>query len=132
MHDKTLALARLDEAQAHIEALGRSADPGNFSASVAQGTEIARELLQILLVSERKDFAADADLLTLWKTLVKGQPHWNTIRDNCRELVYYQNCLDLGREDALPPQPEKMLLHTLRHLYLYARSHTEQSQEDPS
>ena len=132
MYDKTLALARLDEAQAHIEALGRNAAKHDLSASMAKGIASARELLQVLLTSERKEFNPDADLLSLWKTLVKGQPHWNTIRDNCRELVYYQNCLDMGRQDALPPQPEKMLLHTLRHLYLYSRSHTEQSQEEIS
>ncbi|MEY2343053.1 hypothetical protein AB4090_13215 [Acidithiobacillus sp. IBUN Pt1247-S3] len=130
MYDKTLALARLDEAQARIEELGRNTAKRDFSASVQEGTTIARQLLQVLLASERKEFDPNADLLSLWKTLVKGQPHWNTIRDNCRELVYYQNCLEMGREDALPPQPEKMLLHTLRHLYLYARSHTEQSQEE--
>ncbi|MEL5849266.1 MAG: hypothetical protein U7M05_07860 [Candidatus Igneacidithiobacillus chanchocoensis] len=132
MYDKTLALARLDEAQAQIEALGRQSVGQDFPVSLDQGVQIARQILQVLLTAERKDFAADADLLSLWKTLVKGQPHWNTIRDNCRELVYYQNCLAMDREDALPPQPDKMLLHTLRHLYLYARSHTEQSSEEPS
>ena len=130
MYDKTLALARLDEAQAQIEALGRHSADQDFSARVDQGLQIARQILQTLLTAERKEFAADADLLSLWKTLVKGQPHWNTIRDNCRELVFYQNCLAMDREDALPPQPDKMLLHTLRHLYLYTRSHTEQSSEE--
>jgi hypothetical protein len=54
--------------------------------------------------------------------LVKGDPTWTTIRDNCRELVYYRNCLDLGRADALPGAPEKMAVRTLRHIYLYMRT----------
>lgn len=132
MYDKTLTLARLDAAQARIEALGRNAANHEFSANLQEGMAIASDILQALLASEGKESDPDADLLALWKTLVKGQPHWNTIRDNCRELVYYQNCLAMDRADALPPQPQKMLLHTLRHLYLYARSHAEQSQEETS
>jgi hypothetical protein len=64
----------------------------------------------------------DADVLEVWKTLVKGDPTWNAIRDNCRELVYYRNCLVLGRADALPPQPHRMAVRTARHIYLYMRT----------
>jgi hypothetical protein len=54
--------------------------------------------------------------------LVKGDPTWNTIRDNTRELVYYANCLELGRADALPAAPQKMAVRTARHVYLYVRT----------
>jgi len=66
--------------------------------------------------------AADADVLEVWKVLVKGDPTWNTIRDNTRELVYYANCLAAGRADALPAAPQKMAVRTARHVYLYVRS----------
>lgn len=65
---------------------------------------------------------AGADILELFKVLVKGEPTWNAIRDNCRELVYYQNCINMGREDALPKAPEKMAVRTARHVYLYMKT----------
>jgi len=63
-----------------------------------------------------------ADLLEAFKALVKGDPTWNAIRDNLRELVYYRNCLAAGRVDALPAVPEKMAIRLARHLYLYLRT----------
>ncbi len=66
--------------------------------------------------------AADADVLDAFKVLVKGDPTWNAIRDNCRELVYYRNCIAAGRRDALPKVPEKMAVRTARHIYLYMRT----------
>ena len=62
------------------------------------------------------------DLLDVFKALVKSDPSWNTIRDNCRELVYYRNCLDMERSDALPQHPEKMAVRTLRHIYLFMKT----------
>lgn len=66
--------------------------------------------------------AADADFLDAFKVLVKGDPTWNAIRDNCRELVYYRNCINMGRGDALPSVPEKMAVRTARHVYLYIKT----------
>jgi len=63
----------------------------------------------------------DADVLEVWNRLVKGDPAWNAIRDNCRELVYYRNCLAAGRTDALPAAPERMAVRLARHVYLYVR-----------
>lgn len=65
--------------------------------------------------------APDADILDTWKLLVKGDPGWNAIRDNCRELVYYRNCMAAGREDALPAAPARMAVRLARHIYLYVR-----------
>ena len=65
---------------------------------------------------------ADADFLDAFKVLVKGDPAWNAIRDNCRELVYYRNCINMGRRDALPKVPEKMAVRTARHVYLYIKT----------
>ncbi len=135
MHDQTRVLVRLDALKERIGGAllaGRQPplDVPDLSRQVDEGLEIAREMLMAVLDGEHRQYDAGAGLLELWKSLVRGAPHWNTIRDNCRELVYYRNCLDMERLDALPPEPEKMLVHILRHLYLYLRSHTEQSQEE--
>ena len=63
----------------------------------------------------------DADILETWKILVKGDPAWNAIRDNCRELVYYRNCVVAGQLDALPVAPARMAVRLARHVYLYVR-----------
>jgi hypothetical protein len=64
---------------------------------------------------------AGTDILEIWKALVKGDPTWNALRDNCRELVYYRNCVAGGREDALPAAPARMAVRLARHIYLYVR-----------
>ncbi|AEM48552.1 conserved protein of unknown function [Acidithiobacillus ferrivorans] len=121
-------ISTLDAAHERIEALARQQVAGMaLPELVAAGVAEAAAMLRIMLAAEHKPYASDADLLELWKTLVKGLPHWNTIRDNCRELVYYQNCLNAERADALPAQPERMVIHTLRHIFLYMRSHAEQN-----
>jgi len=63
----------------------------------------------------------DADILETWKLLVKGDPTWNAIRDNCRELVFYRNCIAGSRADALPTAPARMAVRLVRHVYLYVR-----------
>ena len=65
--------------------------------------------------------APDADVLEVWNRLVKSDPAWNAIRDNCRELLYYRNCLAAGRTDALPAAPGRMAVRLARHVYLYVR-----------
>jgi hypothetical protein len=65
---------------------------------------------------------ADADVLEVWRALVKGDPTWNAIRDNCRELVFYRNCLAAGRTDALPTAAHRMAVRLARHVYLYVRT----------
>jgi hypothetical protein len=66
--------------------------------------------------------APEADVLEVWRALAKGDPSWNAIRDNCRELVFYRNCLAEGRQDALPPAPHRMAVRTARHVCLYVRT----------
>jgi hypothetical protein len=73
-------------------------------------------------VGEKQAPAESEDILDVFKALVKGDPSWNTIRDNIRELVYYKNCITMDRSDALPPVPDKMAMRTLRHLYLFMRT----------
>ena len=61
------------------------------------------------------------DVLEIWNRLVKGDPTWNAVRDNCRELVYYRNCIAAERADALPAAPARMTVRLTRHIYLYVR-----------
>jgi hypothetical protein len=56
---------------------------------------------------------------------VKGDPGWNAIRENLRELVYYGNCIALGRRDALPAAPERMAIRLARHVHLYVKTRCE-------
>jgi len=86
----------------------------------------ARALIDAVLVAGGKPPAPlDADLLEAFKQLARDAPRWNAMRDNLRELVYYRNCLALGRRDALPTASERMALRTARHVYLYMRSRCE-------
>jgi hypothetical protein len=88
----------------------------------ASGAALALLRAYLAAVGSKPVPAEDADLLDAFKVLVKGDPTWNAIRDNLRELVYYRNCLAAGRADALPAVPEKMAIRLARHLYLYLRT----------
>lgn len=95
---------------------------------LAETVAVTMELLQKLVTAyvaaagQKAPLGADADFLDAFKVLVKGDPTWNAIRDNCRELVYYRNCINMGRRDALPNVPEKMAVRTARHVYLYIKT----------
>jgi len=115
------------EVDAELAALEQSmAAAGTLplSATVDQALALASRLLIACTADEGKKPipAAGADILELFKVLVKGEPSWNAIRDNCRELVYYRNCINMGREDALPVAAEKMAVRTARHVYLYMKT----------
>jgi hypothetical protein len=107
-------IAALEAAARATDALGEVLEP-----AIAL---VARTLRARLEADGKSAPADDADLLAVWRALVKGDPTWNAIRDNCRELVFYRNCLALGRTDALPPAPHRMAVRTVRHIFLYVRS----------
>lgn len=92
--------------------------------TVEQAAGVIRDLITAYLVEEGKKEipGRGTDLLQVFKVLVKGEPTWHAIRDNCRELVYYRNCINMERQDALPPVPEKMAVRTARHVCLYIRT----------
>lgn len=91
---------------------------------LAASIEIVTELMRAYIAAEGAKAVPEptTDILEVWKVLVKGDPTWNAIRDNCRELVYYRNCLAENRGDALPAAPQKMAVRTARHIYLYIRT----------
>ena len=122
-----LLAERLDAIDRQLRALeSRLADsrPEDLPAFLGPALEAVRGTMLAYLEAEGAKLLPPpgTDVLEVWKVLVKGDPTWNSIRDNTRELVYYANCLELGRADALPAAPQKMAVRTARHVYLYVRS----------
>jgi len=108
-----------------------------LSTTVDASLDLTRVLLRGYIVSRATDTGASTlpashasadsdDVLEIFKVFVKGDPSLNAVRDNIRELVYYRNCIDMQREDALPVRPDAMAVRTVRHIYLYLRSRSEQ------
>jgi hypothetical protein len=121
MHEE---LERIDAEISAWERKLAAGEPVALKEALEAATGIALALIRAYVAAEgaKPAPAADADLLEAFKVLVKGDPTWNAIRDTLRELVYYRNCLALGRADALPAVPEKMAIRLARHLYLYLRT----------
>lgn len=94
---------------------------------IADAVEQARQLLAAYSTAHGRVLPEEPDMLELFRSFVKGDPSLNAVRDNIRELVFYQNCLAADRQDALPKAPANMTVHTVRHLYLYLRSRLEQA-----
>jgi hypothetical protein len=95
-------------------------------SAIAVVKDLIKAYLQIL--GRGWDDVED-DILALWKVSVKKNPSLNTIRDNCRELVYYHNCVDMDRRDALPQNAHKQAIRTARHVYVYLRTRAEETGE---
>ena len=115
---------RIAECERRLGA-GAGAAPA-LDAVLEDAIGAARTLIDAVLVAGGKPPPPpQADLLEAFKQLARGAPRWNAMRDNLRELVYYRNCLALGRRDALPRAPERMAVRTARHVYLYMRSRCE-------
>lgn len=95
--------------------------------AVAAATQAASRLVRAYLRAEasRPLPPEDSDLLETFRVLAKGDPRWNAIRENLRELVYYGNCLSMGRRDALPAVPGRMAVRLARHVYLYVKTRCE-------
>lgn len=112
---------------AELAALERSiaaAQALPLESTVERAIEVIKRLVIAYIADEGRKPTPDSatDILDVFKALVKGEPSWNAIRDNCRELVYYRNCINMGRRDALPQAPEKMAVRTARHVYLYMKT----------
>lgn len=114
----------VDREIAALEGEIRSGQTLPLGETVEQSIAAIKRLIVAYLEDEGKKPLPpeSAEVLDVLKALVKGEPSWNAIRDNCRELVYYRNCLAMERKDALPAAPEKMAVRTARHVYLYIRT----------
>ena len=121
MHDE---LERIDADIADLERRLASGEALALEPTLQAVSGAALALVRAYVAAEGSKTVPPegADLLEAFKVLVKGDPTWNAIRDNLRELVYYRNCLAAGRADALPAVPEKMAIRLARHLYLYVRT----------
>ena len=118
-------LETLDERVQALERRAREADadfPGILDEALALTADLLRHYARL---AKGQELAGD-DLLALLRAFLKGDPSLNAVRDNVRELIYYQNCLAAGREDALPAQPARMAARTAAHIHLYLRSRLEQ------
>lgn len=95
-----------------------------LAGTVDEAIALTTRLLVAYIFAEGTKAPPDGamDILDVFKVLVKGEPAWTAIRDNCRELVYYRNCIGMGRVDALPRTPATMAVRTVRHVYLYVRT----------
>lgn len=120
------AFESLDERIADLEALTRGDEPPELDPVLESAAAAVRDLLCAYAEHAGKPIPVTEDLLDILKAFVKGDPSLNAVRDNVREIVYYQNCIAMDRKDALPPEPQRMVAHTVRHLYLYLRSRSEQ------
>ncbi len=119
--------ATLDRIEHDLAALEQAAsERADVDAVLEPAIAIVARTLRARLATEGKPGPPEeADVLDVWRALAKGDPTWNAIRDNCRELVFYRNCLALGRADALPAAPHRMAVRTARHILLYVRSRAE-------
>jgi hypothetical protein len=119
---RTFALAEADLAALEQRIAEGAQLP--LATTVEQALKLARDLLHAYIVDEGRKRAPDAsaELLDVFKVLVKGEPAWTAIRDNCRELVYYRNCINMSRWDALPAAAGKMAVRTARHILLYVKT----------
>lgn len=124
-HDPLAAVLR--QVDSDLAALERRIAEGE-DLPLAPTVERALELVSRLIVAGidhqggKQAPEPAADVLAAFKVLVRGEPSWNAIRDNCRELVYYRNCINMGRLDALPAAPGKMAVRTARHIHLYIKT----------
>ncbi len=116
--------ARVDAELSRWEARLRAEEPLELEPALEAASSAALALIRATIAAERGKAvpAEHAGVLDAFKVLVKGDPTWNAIRDNLRELVYYRNSLTENRRDALPAVPERMAIRTARHVYLYMKT----------
>ncbi|WP_124951461.1 hypothetical protein [Sulfuriferula thiophila] len=118
------AFEQVDEQIIDLERILNERKSLPLMATVEHAMTLTKQLIIAYIVDVGVKEVPDIneDLLDVFKALVKSDPSWNTIRDNCRELVYYHNCITMDRLDALPENPEKMAVRTLRHVYLFMKT----------
>ena len=118
------AFEQVDEQIIDLERILNERKSLPLMATVEHAMTLTKQLIIAYIVDVGVKEVPDMneDLLDVFKVLVKSDPSWNTIRDNCRELVYYHNCITMDRLDALPENAEKMAVRTLRHVYLFMKT----------
>ncbi|HKK13410.1 MAG TPA: hypothetical protein VKA14_01985 [Gammaproteobacteria bacterium] len=121
---------RSDETLRDWERRFNKGENPDVADTTASATAVVKDLIRAYLQILGRDWSdVEDDLLALWKVSVKKNPSLNTIRDNCRELVFYHNCVDMDRRDALPQNAHKQAVRTARHVYVYLRTRAEETGE---
>ena len=118
------AFSEVDQALCAFERRLTAGEILLLAETIEQAIALTTRLLRAYIAAEGRKAVPDAaaDILDVFKVLVKGEPSWTAIRDNCRELVYYRNCIGRKRPDALPQVPTRMAVRTARHVYLYVKT----------
>jgi hypothetical protein len=125
----TQQFSLLDERIAELEAAMSDDSLGGLSEVLGESEDLVAQMLRAFGEYRQQPMPAESDLLELLKAFVKGEPSLNAVRDNVRELVFYRNCLNDDRSDALPPKAERMAVRTCRHIYLYLRTRFDQMEQ---
>ena len=121
---------RSDETLRDWERRLNQAEEPDVAETTEVATEVIKDLIKAYLQILGRDWeGVEDDILALWKVSVKKNPSLNTIRDNCRELVYYHNCVEMDRRDALPQNAHRQAIRTARHVYVYLRTRAEETGE---
>jgi hypothetical protein len=130
--DATIAerFERSDETLRDWERRLNKGEAPDVAETTESATAVVKDLIKAYLQILGRDWeGVEDDILALWKVSVKKNPSLNTIRDNCRELVYYHNCVAMDRRDALPQNAHKQAIRTARHVYVYLRTRAEETGE---
>ncbi|MGH8670815.1 MAG: hypothetical protein ACREUA_02100 [Burkholderiales bacterium] len=124
-HNKLeVAFAFVDTRITELESMLAAGQDTELNELVTRAIELVKTLIIAYLADRDDRHVPDPaeDILEVLRALVSSDPSWNAIRDNCRELVYYRNCIAMNRTDALPVVPQRMTVRILRHVFLYIRT----------
>ena len=118
--------AKINDRITALESRLSASSDAPLEITLMERISAVRDLLTAYAEHAGKPVPVTDDLLEVFKAFVKSDPSLNAVRDNVRELVYYRNCLDMDRPDALPAWPGRMAVRTARHIYLYLHTRFEQ------
>ena len=120
-------LTRVDDSISAWERRLAAGDAASVEDAVEAAISATSTLVRAYIAAEGSKPVPDeaSDLLEAFRVLAKGDPTWNAIRENLRELAYYRNCIAMGRRDALPAVPERMAVRLARHVLLYVKTRCE-------
>ena len=106
---RALAFAEADACVGRLEGRLGQDESLPLAGTVEQTINLIRDLIAARFAEEgnKQIPASTANLVEVFKVLVTDEPSWRAIRDNCRALAYYRDCINMQRQDALPPVPKK-------------------------
>lgn len=123
-HDVVMPLAAFVDIEQGIDNLQQAVSdtPDRLDLHLRTALDLISRMLHVYSELQQRSLPESGDILAELKPFIKADPSLNAIRDNVRELVFYQNCLTAGAQDQLPKAVQSMLVRTTRHIYLYLRT----------